>query len=350
MSTFDFTEWARAASLSPATKKILSDQSLNDEFTLCNLSVEEVTRLELTIGQEIRLRSALQELGNVHVMLKQVPAGQAATSDQSSSSEEDDEYSPAADSNPPAGSANADTLQQAADALDTYLNVGHQRADGPDTSLATQRCNPKMLLTVKAHTKKAEKIISFLHERTRERIQRRRRERLILSHAEDGTITFKPGEEECFALTISEWGAANMRLLSHLLRKGDLPYTEVELYLSYTMQVHELGDRYEWSSVLEFDTRYRELQAEYGFQWGDMAHCTQFHLLQPRRNLMLHPSSATAAGPKRPTSHTTASPKEDCKRWLASAGKYCPFGQKCKYIHKKFSQESDASSNPKNSQ
>jgi hypothetical protein len=186
--------------------------------------------------------------------------------------------------------------------------------------------DPRMLLTVKASSRKAEKIVSFLPERVKERLQRRRRDKLTLTQAEDGTVSLKPNEQEAYAISMAEWGAANMRLLSHLLRKGDLAYKDVEFYLSYTMQIYELADKFEWPSIMEFDSRYRELQAEYNFHWGDMRYVSQIQLLTPRRQ----PSSF----PPRRTTNANTTSKEDCKKWLASGGTSCPFGSGCRYIHR----------------
>ena len=193
--------------------------------------------------------------------------------------------------------------------------------------------DPRVLLTVRATGKKAERIVDYLPLRVRERIQRRKRERLVLSQAEDGTITFRPGEDECYGLSMQEWGAANMRLLSQLLRKGDLPLTDVELYLAYTMIVFELADRYEWSSIMDYDVKYREMQAQHQFKWGDMSAFNQPHILVPKRP-QLHAAASGYSGhnaAKKPA----ATRQEDCKKWLISGGTYCPFRKKCKYSHPK---------------
>ena len=73
-----------------------------------------------------------------------------------------------------------------------------------------------------------------------------------------------------------------MRLLSQLLRKGDLPLVDVELYLTYTMLIYELADRYEWGSIMEYDVHYREMQAQHQFKWGDLSAVNQPHLLVPK--------------------------------------------------------------------
>ena len=81
---------------------------------------------------------------------------------------------------------------------------------------------------------------------------------------------------------------------------------------------------YEWSSIMAFDTRYRELQAEHDFAWGDLRMATNSTLLVPKR-----PSQVSASRLQASTSKT-----EECKRWLASGSKFCPFGANCRYLHR----------------
>jgi len=156
---------------------------------------------------------------------------------------------------------------------------------------------------------------------------------MILTQQEDGTIAVKNNEQETFSISMAEWGAANMRLMSYLLEVGDLHRDQVEYYLAYTMQVFELADVYDWSSVLLFYTQYRELQAEHGFVWGDMRLSMQMQLLVPKQ---------ANYGKPRPNKHPAKS-DEECKKWLATGG-HCPFGTRCKYVHRKLDNAGAAAS------
>ena len=355
---FEFAKWIAAVPLIPTTQRLLNQQGLNVEELLLQLTDAEVIRLGLPIGQELRLRTALCDLGNVHVSRPSTARAEGDATESSSFDEEETYADAQAPVPQPAATAagpktaNASALNSASDSLDSFLKAlpndfALDPAVSAPASKPSRTSDPRMLLTVRVRSKKAEKIVNFLPERTRERIQRRKRERLVLSHSEDGTITFKPGEDECYSLTVSEWAAANMRLLSHILRQGDLAYSDVELYLSYTMQIHELADRFEWASVVEFDTRYRELQAEYAFDWGDMHHCTQFHILQTKRHTPNSHASVYSGARHPPAGPADA--KEDCKKWLASGGKNCPFGKRCRYAHRRPQPDTDTSAS-KNSQ
>ena len=72
---------------------------------------------------------------------------------------------------------------------------------------------------------------------------------MILSLGEDGRISLKQSEEDLSGITIAEWGAANMKLMNYLMSTGDLSRDKVEFYCAYTMQIFEMSDVYECSSI-----------------------------------------------------------------------------------------------------
>lgn len=42
-------------------------------------------------------------------------------------------------------------------------------------------------------------------------------------------------------------------------------------YLAYTAKIGDLGERFDWKSVLQFDREYRVAQANHGFPWASDA-------------------------------------------------------------------------------
>ncbi len=71
-------------------------------------------------------------------------------------------------------------------------------------------------------------------------------------------------------VTPHEWNCANVMILDKLLKKGALgSHRGLREYLNYTFVINELAGRYTWESVLKYDDEYRQLQAVYGFPWGD---------------------------------------------------------------------------------
>jgi hypothetical protein len=290
----------------------------------------DIAKIGLVVGQEALVRKAIKELGNENFQ---------------ESMQQMEREQPPMDS---AGSGDLDQpaenlLSQASRDLDTLLrNTGglqlnsrndNEVSGAPKTVLETSGIpsargnsyDPRYLLTLKASSGKTVRIASFLPEKVKDRLQRKRREKLVFSEGRDGHLSLQHNEEDNLHISPTEWGAANMRLMNYLLENGQLLRSEVEFYMAYTMQVFELADSFEWASVMRFDNRYRELQTQHGFTWGDMRLAMQLNLLTPRAPQGL----GTRKGPK-------SSPKETlCKKWLLSGGTSCPFGDSCKFVHKK---------------
>jgi hypothetical protein len=159
---------------------------------------------------------------------------------------------------------------------------------------------------------------------------------LVFTEGKDGQLSLQQNEEDNLYISPTEWGAANMRLMSFLLDSGYLQRSEVEFYLAYTMQVFELADSFEWASIMRFDSRYRELQAQHGFSWGDMRLTMQLNLLTPK---------VKQSAPARPVSRPQVK-GVPCRKWILSGGTSCPFGDICRFQHKKI----ETSTPPKNDQ
>ena len=318
---FNFDQWVEESHINRESAKALRTHKMTDFDCLTNIKSGEVKRAGLALGQEVFLRMALAKLGNPNFVEEEVSRSTPATPVRT----------------PVRTTLPAQDINQSL-AQDPLLSAGAQLdelfKDSPDVTRALSAVatpaplpsayDPRILLSARATTKKAEKIISFLPEKAKDRIQRSRKDRMILTQGEDGSISVKSNDKESFYISLSEWGAANMRLMNHLLQNGDLPRDHVEYYLAYTMQVFELADIYEWASVLQFDGRYRELQAEHGFVLGDMRLYQQMQVLTPKN-----------AYNARPRHNGMKQPKidEDCKKWLATNGK-CPFGTNCRFVHR----------------
>ena len=128
--------------------------------------------------------------------------------------------------------------------------------------------DPLMHLTVKSSKRKALQIEQFLPEQVRARVNRKKKEQLTFTTTPLGGLTLKKDEPGTIYVTVAEWNGANMRLCSHMLKNGLIKESELIYYMAYTAMIADLTGRYEWASVLEYDVRYRELQAEHNFLWG----------------------------------------------------------------------------------
>lgn len=183
------------------------------------------------------------------------------------------------------------------------------------------RFDPRSMLTVKAKQTKAIHINQFLQEGARRRRQNYKRD--IIVDTGSGCLRSEDTSHPYAHITIAEWGAANCRLMNHLLTTGLLQRTDIEFYLAYTTKIFDLAEKYEWSSILEYDYQYRELQAEHGFSWGISNPHMELQVLVPRTKLAHEQKHAQ--GRRKQTE------QEECKLFLAHG--YCRFGDKCRYKH-----------------
>ena len=108
-------------------------------------------------------------------------------------------------------------------------------------------------------------ITNFLAEQTKKHLQDRSKGIVLQANGDKSVVLQTDRTHRYSGITLSEWGAANCRLMAHLLREGKLAPCDVECYLAYTTQVYEYYEVYEWESILQFDFLYRERQCEYQF-------------------------------------------------------------------------------------
>ena len=184
--------------------------------------------------------------------------------------------------------------------------------------------DPRAILVMRASSNKTIHITSFLSEETKKRLRNKRQQYLV---QQGESLTMKVRDEHPYAgISILEYGAANMRLMNHLLRSGKLSRDKVEYYLAYTTLIFELGDKYEWRDVLNFDFQYRERQEEIGFEWGAMVSIMELQLLsgsKSRNNLPIDKPKWIPRGGKL---------KVEICRNFANTGQ-CNYGENCKFKH-----------------
>ena len=195
--------------------------------------------------------------------------------------------------------------------------------------------DPRAILTLKSQTNKAVHITQFLTEKSKRRRQNKRKVFVLKAGTVNPeTLVLKTDDEHPYLGNyMEEWGAANMRLLNHLLASKKLRREDIEFYLAYTTKIFQFAEKYEWNSVLNYDHAYRELQAEHQFQWGTFSPSMEIQLLVPKR------SQQTQKPPQQ-----TAVNVEDCRIFKAKGT--CPFGTSCRYRHPKAKPSTDNSSDP----
>ena len=310
---FSIEDWAKKYKINRKTVAALRSEEAVDETTLKDVTARDLNKMDLTIGQASALRQGLAALGN-HIKEAEV--------EENAQEEEVD------------ADINRDTLEEAGNILDDILQ--DQKKEKKDTTVRKKHSggyDPRMILTIKATTRKALQIVDFLPEHVKTRVNKKKKENFTLTEGENGGLTLKT-EETAFYVSIDEWGAANQRILAHMIQEGLLDRREIEYYLSYTVMVFEFVPRYEWASILTFDKRYREMQAQHEFEWGSFAAQLEMQLLTPRRPM--HPK-------------TQAKKDAPLCKLFATRGT-CTFGESCRFRHERQPDKPVGKNDQKNSQ
>jgi hypothetical protein len=307
---FDFDVWSQDSHLNRKTCTLLHAQDLD---TLASLSLAQhvdIMSLDLTAGQK---RLVLAGIDAIQHVSEATQENQHSTAENAEVQEEPDVAH--------SGQANA-SLLDAGKTFDELLNeFPKQREPIKDTQF-----DPRMILTIRAQTRKAVHITQFINEKTKKRRASRRREIVLATQQGDSldNLVIKTEDEHPYSgIHIDEWGAANSRLLNHLLVTGQLQRVDIEYYLAYTTQIFDYAGKYEWESVLDFDYTYRELQAEHNMVWGVFSSHLELHLLTPKRPPIPRPLQYRSA--QQNISNI------DCRMFKATGS--CTFGDSCKYRH-----------------
>jgi hypothetical protein len=322
---FEFDMWASDVGLSRKTTHVLRQEELITKESLRLLEVKDAKEFGFPLGQQKLLMAAVSALQPPAIANNPAP------------------------NTPPENPLSMQEAGPAAEIL-TLPDLRHQQA-GLDNagrrldellgacvvSTATQsvKCSdtfldPRSILTMKAQTRKAVHVTSFLSEKAKRRRQNRRRD-LVLKTGGDqyDRVVIQTDDDHPYAgVYIEEWGAANCRVMNHLLTGNQLRREDVEYYLAYSTKIFEFAEKYEWSSVLDYDFHYRELQAEHQFAWGTFSPHMELQLLTPKRRMgQTAPPSAPAANGYVRSSVKT----DDCRHFKARS--WCPFGDTCKFKH-----------------
>ena len=197
--------------------------------------------------------------------------------------------------------------------------------------------DPRTILTLKSGGQKVVHITQFLTESTKKRL-RGRRQGMVLGTGGDDNVVIRTEDGHPYrGVTISEWGAANARLMAHLLQTGALRKEDVKHYLAYTTQIFEYASVYEWEAVLEFDFIFRQRQAVHGFLWGQIPPYMQMSLVSRPRTTGVRQrvNDARFNQPltqRQGSSGSQQKSSEPCWQFLAKNSN-CPFGDRCRFSH-----------------
>ena len=145
--------------------------------------------------------------------------------------------------------------------LDVLLGVEHApdrpTVSAPSNQSPSYEFDPRTILTLKASTKKAVHITQFLSEATRKKRQTRRKQFVLGQRSGDSELVITSDDDHPYSgITIEEWGAANARIMAHLLHTGQLLPQHIEYYIAYTFQIYEFAQKFAWEGIVEFDFLY----------------------------------------------------------------------------------------------
>ena len=196
--------------------------------------------------------------------------------------------------------------------------------------------DPTMILTLKATTQKALQVVSFVPDYVRQRVGRKKRETLRFCEGTDGSFSIKADETSQVYLSQAEWSSANQRLMHQLILEKKLPLNRIKDYMAYTTTIHDYVSRYDWQSILDFDVRYREIQAEHGFRWGTPASNLESLVLVTRRQAQPAQYQAQHQAGGRPPhnrgqNRRVGKTQEACRQYQRRGE--CDYGDSCKYQH-----------------
>lgn len=250
-----FPHWAVGAGLNSATVQSLVNNDCSDLDTLKLLSVEDVKSFRLSVGQQARVMNALGKL-----------------------KEKDSKPSqPILSGGQPKLRSAPDTDLGTLEGLLGKLGV----SDPIRPQMATRMADTDTLDNTPPHLRPEVYLRTSLAGETHKHLDIvdyvakgfRVEEEELIAGSGATRIVIKSGasKPKLESVTTSQWLAANARIMAELLGKGLLKDRGVLQYLAYTAKVGDLGERFDWKSVLVFDREYRVAQANHGFPWGSDA-------------------------------------------------------------------------------
>ena len=349
---FVMADWATTHKLKRKTTDALAKEDYNELVVLRAMTASDIAHLDITQGQARALKLALAELGNIEFSPAKA-GGQGANESAGAKESAKDTAAPGADQAILAAGELLDRMLREDGGEDPLPQSGH--GDPPsDEDRRTGKAStgggryesgatggmaddPRLSLTVRASKRKALQVSAYLTETVKGRIAKRKKETFKVIEGTDGVLSFKTDDSAQVYLSMAEWGAANVRLMADLLAQGRLQRREVEYYLAYTAYIYDLASQYEWQSLLAFDVRYREIQAEYDHVWGQPAPHLEAQLLMPRRQMQQVVSkqdnrrrNGNVGGYS--ARRMTSADDNDLCRIFANSGQ-CPYGDRCKFQH-----------------
>lgn len=189
--------------------------------------------------------------------------------------------------------------------------------------------DPQIYLNLGRSKGKYRRIIDFIPK-----MSRRNEEEIDLS--ENVSLMFKDGKKPKLEdVQPAQWVSANSIILAEMIQqdKPDIPLSTLVLdYMSYTVKIGQLANRYTWSSVILYDDEYRDLQFHHQYRWGsDSSHLSTITLVERPERFKRQFNKPTRSE-KGSASSLSPSPKFDRPCTYFNEGN-CFHKEKCKFPH-----------------
>lgn len=141
----------------------------------------------------------------------------------------------------------------------------------------------------------------------------------------DFELTLPETKPKLDSITPLQYFEASLRILREMVLKEGVSLTVAMQYVGYLIKTANMGQRFQWKSVLKYDAEYRKTQAEAGFPFGaDSSYMMQLFLRE-------QPVWAKDAGKYSKSKTDPETGKPVCGQFNTSAG--CKMTS-CKYVHK----------------
>ena len=352
-TNFNFDQWSQSYGLLKNTIKKLQKEDLITREALILLRTEDIPDLNLTVGQRRLFEKAVNSLSENEVVTKTLlPSVTTATKDTHTTNSTAQDVTEGSSRMTIQDIRNQSNLNEAGKHFDelflpasatSQITNSLQRQNLKDSHdqvgpTIIDSNDPRTTLTMKSCSRKALHIHNFISEASKKRLKYKRNDLILAKEqGEDGitseTLVFKAAVDDTnpyHGISVSEWSAANCRLLNQLLINGDLLRQDLEFYLAYTAMIMDFVSNYEWRCILDFDFHYREQQAAHSFQWGYINPMMKLQYLTPRQQSGHHTNGHMYNN--RNSLRRRSQLHEECRQWKANNG-YCSFGSTCRYRH-----------------
>ena len=324
----EFQEWVLEYELSESTVKALQENGF-DSTQSCELlnsaMIQKHFAKALTLGQTLLLQKAVDSLSTPPASVEYVPAASAK-----------DSLSPQANTTtPPAADATSNASMPTLDAalqnqgLDATSLLSILSANQP-SGQTTCHDNGKGLTfdpfdcTGTSASCKSYDIRDFI---TTMPTEGREGGSIKVGDVELNLVESKPKLDSVTPLQYME---ASLWILHEMALKDGANLPQVLQYVGYLVKIANMGQRFQWKSVIKYDAEYRKAQAEAGFPFGaDSSFMMQLFLRdRPAADAKPSPQSNSSSRPQ--TLFDPRSGKPVCGRFNTPAGCKLPH---CKFAH-----------------